>query len=236
MRKNKIHRLSFLQRKIRWVRSKDMKKVLIIGMGKFGRLLAQNMIKLGNEVVVIDKDKDAMEKLVLPAKGCRIGDCTNAEVLKKLGIDSFDIVFVCMSEDFQSSLEITSLVKDLGARYVISRADRDTQAKFLLKNGADEVVYPEREAADKLASRCSVDNVFDYIELTEGYAIYEIPVKKEWVGKSIIETNFRRKYNINILGMKRDERLYLMPGADYVFSPEEHLIVLGHKDDIKNIL
>lgn len=213
-----------------------MKTVLIIGMGKFGRRLAQNMINLGNEVMIIDQNEEAMEELVPLATSSKIGDCTNVEVLKSLGLDNFDIVFVCISENFQSSLEITSLVKELGAKYVISKADRDIHAKFLLRNGADEVVYPDRDIADKLASRCSVDNVFDYIELTEGYAIYEIPVKKEWVGKSIIETNFRKKYNINILGMKRDEKLYLMPGADYVFSPEEHLILLGHKDDIRKIL
>lgn len=209
-----------------------MKTVLIIGMGKFGHRLCENMLRLGNEVMIIDENEEALEDMVPVATSSKIGDCTNVEVLKSLGLDNFDIVFVCISENFQSSLEITSLVKELGAKHVISKADRDIHAKFLLRNGADEVVYPDRDIADKLARRCSIDNVFDYIELTEGYAIYEIPVKKEWVGKSIIEINFRKKYNANILGIKHGEKTKLMPGADHVFNAEEHLMVMGHQDMI----
>lgn len=213
-----------------------MKTVLIIGMGKFGRRLCENMVRLGNEVMIIDENEDAMEDLVPIVTSAKIGDCTNPNVLKSLGLDNFDIVFVCIGENFQSSLEVTSLAKELGAKYVISKAERDIHAKFLLKNGADEVVYPDRDLADKLASRCSINNVFDYIELTEGYAIYEIPVKKEWVGKSIMELNFRKKYHINILGIKRYGKTQLMPGADYVFSDDEHLMVLGHKDKVERIV
>ncbi len=213
-----------------------MKTVLIIGMGKFAHRLCENMVRLGNEVMIIDREEKALEDLVPVVTSAKIGDCTNIEVLKSLGVDNFDIVFVCISEDFQNSLEVTSLVKELGAKYVISRADRDIHAKFLLRNGADEVVYPDRDIADKLASRCSVDNVFDYIELTEGYAIYEIPVKKEWVGKSIVEVNFRKKYNINILGIKTEGKTELMPAANYTFSKEEHLMVMSHKDDIGKVI
>jgi len=213
-----------------------MKTVLIIGMGKFAHRLCENMVRLGNEVMIIDRDEKALEDLVPVVTSAKIGDCTNIEVLKSLGVDNFDIVFVCISEDFQNSLEVTSLVKELGAKHVISRADRDIHAKFLLRNGADEVVYPDRDIADKLASRCSVDNVFDYIELTEGYAIYEIPVKKEWVGKSIVEVNFRKKYNINILGIKTEGKTELMPAANYTFSKEEHLMVMSHKDDIGKVI
>lgn len=213
-----------------------MKTVLIIGMGKFAHRLCENMVRLGNEVMIIDRDEKALEDLVPVVTSAKIGDCTNIEVLKSLGVDNFDIVFVCISEDFQNSLEVTSLVKELGARYVISKADRDIHAKFLLRNGADEVVYPDRDIADKLASRCSVDNVFDYIELTEGYAIYEIPVKKEWIGKTIVEVNFRKKYNINILGIKTEGKTELMPAANYTFSEGEHLMVMSHKDDIKKVI
>ncbi len=213
-----------------------MKTVLIIGMGKFAHRLCENMVRLGNEVMIIDREEKALEDLVPVVTSAKIGDCTNIEVLKSLGVDNFDIVFVCISEDFQNSLEVTSLVKELGAKYVISRADRDIHAKFLLRNGADEVVYPDRDIADKLASRCSVDNVFDYIELTEGYAIYEIPVKKEWVGKSIVEVNFRKKYNINILGIKTEGKTELMPAANYTFSKDEHLMVMSHKDDIGKVI
>lgn len=213
-----------------------MKSILIIGMGRFAHTLCENLVNLGNEVMIIDKDEKIMEDLVPIVTSAKIGDCTNVNVLKSLGIANFDIVFVCISEDFQNSLEVTSLVKELGAKYVISRADRDIHAKFLLKNGADEVVYPDRDIAEKMASRCSVDNVFDYIDLADGYAIYEVLVRKEWIGKSIIQLNMRKKYNINILGVKKDGKMILMPPADYTFSEDEHLMVMSHRDNIVKIL
>lgn len=213
-----------------------MKTVLIIGLGKFGRRLCENMLRLGNEVMIIDKNEAALEDLVPIATSSKIGDCTNVEVLKSLGLKNFDIVFVCTSENFQSSLEVTSLVKELGAKHVISKADREIHAKFLLRNGADEVVYPDRDIADKLARRCSINNLFDYIELTDGYAIYEIPVKKEWIGKSILDINFRRKYGANILGIKFGGKTKLTPGADHVFKENEHLMVLAAQDVIKKLV
>ena len=213
-----------------------MKSILIIGMGRFAHTLCENLVNLGNEVMIIDKDEKIMEDLVPIVTSAKIGDCTNVNVLKSLGIANFDIVFVCISEDFQNSLEVTSLVKELGAKYVISRADRDIHAKFLLKNGADEVVYPDRDIAEKMASRCSVDNVFDYIDLADGYAIYEVLVSKEWIGKSIIQLNMRKKYNINILGVKKDGKMILMPPADYTCSEDEHLMVMSHRENIVKIL
>lgn len=213
-----------------------MKTVLIIGMGKFGRRLCENMVRLGNEVMIIDELEETMEDLIPYVTSAKIGNCTNPEVLKSLGLNDFDIVFVCIGDNFQSSLEVTSLVKELGARYVISKAERDIHAKFLLRNGADEVVYPDRDLADKLAKRCSVKNVFDYIELTEGYAIYEIPTKKEWVGKSIAEINFRKKYGMNILGVKKETETKFLPGADYIFKEGEHLMVLGHTEKINKLV
>lgn len=213
-----------------------MKSILIIGMGKFAHKLCMNLVELGNEVMIIDEDEKALEDLVPLVTSAKIGDCTNIEVLKSLGVDNFDIVFVCISENFQNSLEITSLVKELGAKHVISKSDRDIHAKFLLRNGADEVVYPDRDIADKLAIRCGVDNIFDYIELAQGYGIYEILAKKEWAGKSIIGIDFRKKYNINILGIKKDGKMEFMPSAHYVISEGEHLMVMSREEDIINVI
>lgn len=213
-----------------------MKSILIIGMGKFGHHLCVNLAKLGNEIMVVDEREDVIEDLLPIVTSAKIGDCTNEEVLKNLGIRNFDICFVCIGTNFQSSLEITSLAKELGAKYVISKANRDVHAKFLLKNGADEVIYPDRDIAEKLAVRVSANHVFDYIELTEEYSIYEIPTPQIWMGKTIRELDIRAKYHINILGTKRDGKLNLLPGADYVFEKEEHLMVLGHKEDVDRIL
>ncbi len=214
-----------------------MKSVLIIGMGRFGHHLAQNMLDLGDDVMIIDNDERKLEDLVPYATSSKIGDCTNPEVLKSLGISNFDLIFVCIGTNFQSSLEITSLVKEMGGRHVVSKATRDIQAKFLLRNGADEVIYPEKDIAEKCAARYSVDNVFDYIELDDDYAIYEIPPLKEWIGRSIRESDIARRYKVSVLGIKDfGARTKVMPSADYVIDESEHLIVLANRETISKLL
>ena len=213
-----------------------MKSILIIGMGKFGHHLCANLAKLDNEIMVVDEKEEMLEDLLPIVTSAKIGDCTNEDVLRSLGVRNFDICFVCIGTNFQSSLEITSLIKELGAKYVISKANRDIHAKFLLRNGADEVIYPDRDIAEKLAVRVSANHVFDYIELTEEYSIYEIPPLTEWLGKSIRDVNFRVKYQVSILGTKKGEEVKLLPSADHVFAADEHLMVIGRGEDMDKIL
>ena len=213
-----------------------MKSVLIIGMGKFGHHLCNNLVALGNDVMVVDNEEENVTDLIYKVTNVQIGDCTNPQVIKSLGVGNFDIVFVCIGTNFQSSLEVTSLVKEMGAKYVISKANRDVHAKFLLKNGADEVIYPDRDIAENLAKRCSADHVFDYMELDEDYSIYEIPVLQEWIGHSMKELNLRAKYRINIIGTKQEEKSNILPDPDYVFRQGENLLVLRKNEDIKKIL
>ena len=207
-----------------------MKTVLIIGMGRFGQHLCRKMLKLNNEVMIVDRNEEAMEDLLPLVTNAKIGDCTNEEVLHSLGIGNFDLCFVCIGTNFQSSLEITSLLKEAGAKYVISKATRDIQAKFLLRNGADAVVYPEKDIAERIAVRYSADNVFDYIELDEEYSIYEIPPLREWIGKTIGEVDFRARLNSSIIGTKLNGITSFLPGADHVFRADEHLMVIKKKD------
>lgn len=213
-----------------------MKTVLIIGMGRFGQHLCRKMLKLNNEVMIVDRNEEAMEDLLPLVTNAKIGDCTNEEVLHSLGIGNFDLCFVCIGTNFQSSLEITSLLKEAGAKCVISKATRDIQAKFLLRNGADAVVYPEKDIAERIAVRYSADNVFDYIELDEEYSIYEIPPLREWIGKTIGEVDFRARLNSSIIGTKLNGITSFLPGADHVFRADEHLMVIGKKKDIDKIL
>lgn len=213
-----------------------MKSILMIGMGKFGHLLCMNMAKLDNEIMIVDEDEERLSDLLPLVTSAQIGDCTNVEVLKSLGIRNFDICFVCISGNFQNSLEITSQLKELGASYVVSKAERDIQAKFLLRNGADEVIYPERDIAERAAKKFSSNHVFDYLELTDDYGIYEIPLLREWIGKSIRELNFRVRYQVSILGIKTGEDLSLLPSADHTFEKEQHLMVIGKKKDVDKIL
>lgn len=213
-----------------------MKSILIIGMGRFGRHLCKNLSQLGNQVMIVDEKEENLEEMLPYVVSAKIGDCTNENVLKSLGISNFDLCFVCIGTNFQSSLEITSLVKELGGRHVVSKANRDIHAKFLLRNGADEVIYPDRDIAEKLAVRYSANHVFDYIELTEEYSIYEIPPLPEWTGKTIKDLDIRNRYGIHILGTKANGKAKLMPGASYVICQEEHLMVIGKKEDVDRIL
>lgn len=213
-----------------------MKSVLIIGMGRFGHHLCQKMVELGNEVMIVDEDEEQIRDMLPMVLNAQIGDCTNPEVLRELGVRNFDICFVCIGTNFQSSLEITSQLKEMGAKYVVSKATRDIQAKFLLRNGADEVIYPERDIAIETAVRYSANHVFDYVGLTDEYSMYEIPPMEEWIGKSIREVDFRAKYHVSIIGTKKGEQVNIMPPADHIFKDDEHLMIIGKIEDVDKIL
>ncbi|HBA62872.1 MAG TPA: potassium transporter TrkA [Lachnospiraceae bacterium] len=213
-----------------------MKSILIIGLGRFGHHLCEDLVRLGNEVMVIDKDESALTDLLSIATNAKVGDCMNVEVLKSLGVGNFDICFVCIGSNFQSSLEITSLVKELGAKMVISKASRDIHAKFLLRNGADEVFYPDKDIAERLAVKYSANHIFDYIELVQGYSIFEMLPLSEWSGKTIREADVRVKYHVSIFGIKMNGDLQLLPHADHVMQADEHLMVVGRTEDIERLL
>lgn len=213
-----------------------MKSILIIGMGRFGRHLCMNLSKRGNQIMIVDVKEENLEGMLPYVVSAKIGDCTNEEVLKSLGISNFDVCFVCIGTNFQSSLEITSLIKEMGARHVVSKATRDIHEKFLLRNGADEVIYPDRDVAERLAVRFSANHVFDYIELADGYAIYEILPLDEWLNKTLIELDMRNRYHINVIGMKENGKVALMPAATHRIQPNEHLIIVGRQDDVGILL
>ena len=211
------------------------KSVLIIGIGRFGRHMAKKLSELGNEVMIVDQSESRISDLLPFVASAQIGDCTNPDVLKSLGITNFDICFVCIGSNFQSAIEITYQLKELGAHYVISKANRELHEKFLLRNGADEVVYPEKESAIKTAIRTSAHLVFDYIELTPDYSIVEIPTLESWVGRTINQVGIRNSYKITILATKKGEHISPLPGAKHIFKADEHLIVAGEKNDLEKL-
>ena len=191
-----------------------MKSILIIGMGRFGSHLCMNLSKLGNEIMIVDECEEKLEDLLPYVTSAKIGNCTNVKVLESLGISNFDLCIVCIGSNFQSSLEITSLLKELGAKRVVSKANRDIHAKFLLRNGADKVIFPDRDIAERVAVSLSADEIFDYINLTDGYSIYEIAPLTEWIGKSILELDFRAKYHMSIIGIKYGSHTQILPSRD----------------------
>ena len=209
-----------------------MKSVLVIGMGRFGRHLAGRMLDLGNDVMIVDSNEKLIEELSIRFGDSQIGDCTNENVIKSLGVDQFDICFVTMGEDFQSSLVITSLLKKYNARFVIAKANQDIQADLLKKIGADEIVYPEKEIANKLAVRYNGKNVCDYIPLTSEFSLYEMPRLREWAGKTIHDVDVRKKYKINIIAVKKGSSLQSLPSPDYRFDFDDHIVVIGTSADV----
>lgn len=213
-----------------------MKSFLVIGLGRFGQHLSRRLSELGNEVMVVDISEEKIHTVIHQVTSAQIGDCTDEEVLDTLGVGNFDACFVCVSSDFQNSLVITDLLKERGAKRVVSRAARDIQAKFLRRNGADDVVYPERGFAERLALRCSRNDVFDYIELTNDASIYEIATIPAWRGKTVSELDFRAKYRCSILAVKKGGVTDALPGASYVFEGDEHLIVFGKDEDMKKLM
>ncbi len=209
-----------------------MKSILIIGMGMLGEQLAMKMQELGNDVMIVDDDEDRIQELSSRFNNSFAGDCTNIEVLKSLGVNNYDYCFVAIGEDSYASLEITSLLKELGAKKVVSKASRVRQAEFLKKLGADEVFFPEKEIAEKLAIRYNSSSIFDYSELSSEYSVFEIAIIPEWTGKNIMEINVRQKYNVNIIAIKKGTAIDPLPGGDYIFDKDDHIIVIGKPSDV----
>ena len=204
-----------------------MKSILLIGIGRFGKHIAMDLHRLNHQVMVVDDNEDRINELLPYVTNAQIGDSTNRDFLESLGVNNFDVCFVAIGKDFQSSLETTCTLKELGAKLVVSRAASDVHAKFLLRNGADEVIYPEKQIAQWASIRYSSDHILDYIELDESHAIFEVSVPKAWVGKSILQLDVRRKYDINIMGIKQGGRMNVSVSPDTLLTEDITLLVLG---------
>ena len=204
-----------------------MKSVLLIGLGNFGKHIALQLNQLGHQVMGVDHNEDRVNDAMDIVTNAQIGDSTNEEFLRTLGIDNYDVCIVAIGGNFQSSLETTYSLKELGAKMVVSRAERDGQAKFLLRNGADEVVYPEKQVAKWAAIRYSSDHILDYIELDEAHSIFEVAVPKGWIGKSVGEIDIRKKYNINIIGVKHNGKTNVAVTPDTLLFENKTLLVIG---------
>ena len=213
-----------------------MKSVLLIGLGRFGRHMAQKLRELRHEVLAVDRDEQRVNEILPLVTNAQIGDGASEQFIASLGVRNFDLCVVAIGDDFQSSLETTALLKVYGAPFVLSRATRDVHAKFLLRNGADEVIYPEKQTADWAAVRYSADHIFDYIELTDDYSIFETAVPSSWVGRTIVELSVRQKYRINVLATRYNGRLEPLPGPAHCFRADETIFILGSNRDAQRFL
>lgn len=205
-----------------------MKNILLIGLGRFGKHIAMQLNEMGHEIMAVDINEERVNRILPFVTNAQIGDSTDASFLESLGIGNFDICFVTIGGSFQNSLETTSLLKELGANLVISRAERDVQEKFLLRNGADRVVYPEKQVAKWASIRYADDHILDYMEVDASHAIFEVAIPDEWIGRSVGELDIRRRYNINILAVKKEREVSVTISVDTVLEADSTLLVLGN--------
>lgn len=213
-----------------------MKQILVIGLGRFGRHLCQKLGELGHQTMAVDKDEERVEACMHCVTNALVGDATRQDFLESLGVDNYDLCFVCIGDSFQDSLETTALLKDFGAKRVIARASRDVHARFLLRNGADEVVYPEKQVAEWSAMRCSSDFLTDYFSMGDGYAVMEVKAPGSWIGKTVADLDLRKRADINILAAKSGDKIQMSIRPDTVITGQERLLVLGRDADITRLL
>ena len=215
-----------------------MKNILILGLGRFGSAMVRPLYELGNHVVVCDTDEEKINRVIEYAAGAKIGDCTSEKFVRSLGVEDFDIVFVTIGESLQNSLVAVTLLKDCGAKCVYAKAGSEMHEKLLLRLGADKVIFPERDAGERIANIYGRDSVFECIELMENHSIYEIKVPEEWVGKSVREVNVRAHYGANILGVKEREGENLDPNIspDYIFTAEGSVMLMGEVSRLKKLI
>ena len=210
-----------------------MKSILLIGINHFGTMIAKQLYDLGHQVMAMDRDEERVNAILPFVTDAQIGDSTNEAFLRSLGINNFDVCIVTIGSDFQNSLETTSLLKELGGKLVVSRADREVQAKFLLRNGADEVVNPEKQVAEWAAIRYASNHILDYIRLDDAHAIYEVSVPKEWIGKSVGQIDIRKRYGINIMAVKQSGVINLSVMPETILNGSMTMLVLGERRSLQ---
>lgn len=209
-----------------------MKSVLLIGLGRFGKFIAMKLHAMGHQVMAVDVNEERVNAMLPYVTNAQIGDSTNEEFLVSLGIQNYDSCIVAIGDNFQNSLETAYLLKELGAKKVIARASREIQEKFLLNNGANEVVYPEKQLAAWTAIRCSSDHILEYIELDDENAIFELEIPEGWSEKTIVQLDIRKKYGINVLGIRENGKLNMNITADTMLGSGNTLLVLGQEKSI----
>lgn len=213
------------------------KSMLIIGLGSFGTNLAEFLIELGNDVMVVDLDEQVVSNFQAKYNPTNswFGDCTSEVAIKNIGIKNFDMCFVTAGSNFQASLQITSNLRSCGAKFIVAKANNDFQEKLLYSSGADKVINPEKAIARDLARSYTFDNIYDYIEMSDGFAMADIKVSKSLVGQTIVTADIRKKFNVNVFAIKTREGITMLPEPDYIFQKGDHLKVVGKQGDIKKL-
>jgi trk system potassium uptake protein TrkA len=208
------------------------KSFVVIGLGRFGSMVATELCRAGNEVLGIDENEDRVNlaaDLLTHAVAC---DVMNEAALRSLGVRNFDCAVVALEDNANSNVLITLMLKEMGVGMVVAKAQDMLNMKVLQKVGADRVVFPERDMGQRLAQSLTSSSIIDYIELTDDYSIVELGLPKSWEGKTIREVNARSAYGINIIAVRNGQDIALSPSAGYKFKRGDLLVALGANDDV----
>jgi len=211
------------------------KQFVIIGCGRFGSSVAKRLFDLGVEVMVVDKSEETIQNIADYVTYAVQADATDENSIKSLGIRNFDVAIVTIGSDIQSSILVTLMVKELGVKYVVAKAQNDMHAKVLYRIGADRVVFPEREMGTRIANNLVSDNILEHIQLAPDYSILEIVALDEWIGKSLKEVDIRARYGINVMAIKHEDKLDIAVSADNIIKDGDVLVVIGHNDDLRKL-
>lgn len=211
------------------------KQFVIIGCGRFGSSVAKKLYELGAEVMAVDEHEETVQNISDFVTYAVQADATDEKTIKSLGIRNFDVAVVSIGGDIQSSILITLMLKELGVKYVVAKAQNDLHGKVLYRIGADRVVFPEREMGIRVASNLVSDNILEYIELAPDYSIMEIVALPLWMGKTLKEIDMRNEYGINVMAIKHGEDIDITISANEVIKEGDVLVVIGHNDNLKKI-
>ncbi|GAQ24486.1 potassium channel family protein [Tepidanaerobacter syntrophicus] len=212
-----------------------MKQFVVIGLGRFGFSLAKTLYELGHDVLGIDNDEEIVQSVAESITHAVKADATDENALKALGVRNFDVAVVSIGNDIQSSILVTLILKEMGIKYVVAKANSELHGRVLKKIGADRIVFPERDMGIRVAHNLTLSNILEYIELSPEYSIIEISALPAWYDKSLRQLNMRTKYGLNVIAIKRNGNIIISPNGDDMILRGDILAVVGHKDDIENI-
>lgn len=211
------------------------KQFVVIGLGRFGSSIATTLYSLGNDVLVIDKNEDLIQDIASEVTHAVQADATDENALKALGIRNFDVAIISIGGDIQSSVMATLILRELGVKYIIAKGNGELHAKVLYKIGADRVVLPEKDMGVRVAHNIISSSILDYIELSSDYSIMEVKAFEDWVGKDLKSLELRKKYGINVIAIKKGEKINLNPAADDIVCKDNVIVAIGSKEALTSL-
>jgi len=216
-------------------KAKAKTQYAVIGMGRFGSSVAKALTEMGYEVLAIDESEERIQEISGQVAHAIVANCKDEETLRAIGIRNFDVVVVAIGQDIQASILTTLILKELGVKTLIVKAQNELHGKVVAKIGADKVVFPERDMGLRVAHQLVLPNFIDYIEISEDYSIVELKAPAQMVGKSLKQLNIRAKYKCNVMAIKTGKRMDIAPNADDLITVEDIIVIVGRNSDLRKL-